>query len=324
MPTTEPLLMPEEKRLNLFPIRYPDIWSRYKQALAAFWVAGEIDLSKDPDDWARLTDEERHFVSMVLAFFANADGVVNDNLAERFGREVAVREAKCFYDLQKSVENVHNETYSLLIETYIACPVERDRLLHAVDHFPCVAAKATWAQQWIESSDSFATRLVAFAVVEGIFFSGSFCAIYWLKQRNLLPGLCASNALIARDEGMHQEFAAHLYATHLVEKLDDATVHAIVGDAVRHEKAFICGALPVALIGMNADDMETYIEFVADRLLVQLGHPKLYEASNPFEFMALIGLESKANFFEQRVTEYQKVGARVEAGGHTFDTCADF
>ena len=321
----EPLLCEEEKRTNIFPIRHPRIWERYKQALAALWVAGEVDLSRDAEDWARLTDDERHFVSMVLAFFANADGIVNDNLAERFGREVQIREAKFFYDLQKTMENVHNEMYSLLIDTYIADAAERDRLLHAVDHFPCVARKAEWARRWIDAEDaSFAERLVAFAVVEGVFFSGSFCAIFWLKGRGLLPGLCTSNSLIARDEGMHQDFAALLYAEMVRGKLSDARAHEIVGDAVAHEKEFICDALRVALIGMNAADMATYIEFVADRLLAQLGHPPLYGAVNPFDFMALQGLETKTNFFESRESTYQKAGARVREGDHTFATDAAF
>ena len=323
----EPLLSPAEARTNLFPIRYPRIWDRYRQALSAFWGAGEVDLSRDRDDWERLTPDERHFVSMVLAFFANADGIVNDNLAERFGREVAVREAKCFYDLQKTMENIHNEMYSLLIDTLVDDAAQRDRLLHAVDHYDCVRRKAAWARRWIDAPDaSFAERLVAFAVVEGVFFSGSFCAIFWLKQRGLLPGLCQSNTLIARDEGMHQDFAVLLYTDHVRGRLSDATAHAIVGDAVEHEKAFICGALPVSLIGMNADDMAAYIDFVADRLLVQLGHPPLTRAANPFEFMALQGLETKTNFFEGRESAYQKAGARAaaEGGQHTFAVDADF
>jgi ribonucleotide reductase beta subunit family protein with ferritin-like domain len=325
MAAPEPLLDAAEARTNLFPIRYPRVWDRYKQALAAFWVAGEVDLSRDRDDWAKLTADERHFVSMVLAFFANADGVVNDNLSERFGREVAVREAKCFYDLQKTMENVHNEMYSLLIQTYVDDAARRDELLHAVDHFPCVARKAAWARRWIDSPDAtFAERLVAFAVVEGIFFSGSFCAIFWLKQRGLMPGLCQSNTLIARDEGMHQDFAALLYTEHVRARLADATAHALVGDAVAHEKEFICGSLPVSLIGMNADDMARYVEFVADRLLAQLGHPPLYGAANPFEFMALQGLETKTNFFEGRESAYQKVGARADGAHHTFAVDADF
>ena len=261
---------------------------------------------------------------MVLAFFAGADGLICDNLAERFGREVQIREARCFYDLQQVMENIHNEMYSLLIHTYVRDATQRDRLLHAVDHFECVRKKAEWVQQWIDSSASFATRLVAFAVVEGIFFSGSFCAIFWLKQRGLMPGLCVSNTLISRDEGMHQDFAVLLYNTMIMERLHDETVHALVKDAVAHETDFICGALPVSLIGMSSDDMATYIKFVADRLLVQLGHSKLYDATNPFDWMALQGLENKTNFFETRVSEYRKTGARVDSGNHTFALDAAF
>ena len=262
---------------------------------------------------------------MVLAFFANADGIVNDNLAERFGREVQIREARCFYDLQKTMENIHNEMYSLLIDTYMDDAVERDRHLHAIEHFECVRNKATWAQRWIESETaSFAERLVAFAVVEGIFFSGSFCAIFWLKTRGLMPGLCVSNTLIARDEGMHQEFATALYKRHIVHKLTDEVVHAIVRDAVVHETEFICQAIPVSLIGMNAESMATYIEFVADRLLDELGHPKLYHSLCPFDFMQLQGMEVKTNFFESREASYQKMGARVSAGDHRFATDAPF
>ena len=323
----EPLLAPEEKRYHILPIRYPRTWDLYKKAFAAFWTVGEVDLSKDVADWnERLTESERHFVSMVLAFFANSDGIVNDNLAERFGREVCLREAKCFYDFQKTMENVHNEMYSQLIATYIADDTARDRLFHALEHFPCVQKKAQWALRWIEDAEaSFAERLVAFAVVEGIFFSGSFCAIFWLRERRLMPGLCASNTLIARDEGMHQEFAAHLYRDLLVRKLSDATVHEIVRDAVAHETEFVCEALPVSLVGMNADDMSTYIRFVADRLLVQLGHPKLFHAPCPFEFMLTQGLETKANFFENRETSYRKAGARARPGeDHTFGLDAAF
>ena len=317
--------MPEEKRTNLFPIRYKDIWDMYKTALASQWVAGEVDLSKDKADWGRLSKDEQHFVSMVLAFFANADGIVNDNLVERFGREVQVREARCFYDLQKFMENIHNEMYSLLIATYIEDPAEQDKLLHATEHFECVARKAKWAQTWIESEDaSFAERLVAFAVVEGIFFSGSFCAIFWLKSRGLMPGLCVSNTLISRDERMHQDFAALLYNRYVRNKLTDERVHTIVGDAVAHEKDFICDAIPVSLIGMNSASMASYIEFVADRLLIQLGHPKLFHQSNPFEFMNLQGMETRTNFFESRESTYQKKGARVVAGDHNFSLDANF
>jgi len=325
MTQREILLMADEKRTNLFPIRYDDIWDMYKNALAAHWVAGEVDLSRDKADWARLTADERHFVSMVLAFFANADGIVNDNLAERFGREVQIREARCFYDLQKSMENIHNEMYGLLIGTYIEDAAEQDRLHHATEHFECVARKAQWAQRWIESTEaSFAERLVAFAVVEGIFFSGSFCAIFWLKSRGLMPGLCVSNTLISRDEGMHQDFAALLYKKYVRHKLTDERVHTIVGDAVAHEKHFVCEAIPVSMIGMNATAMATYIEYVADRLLVQLGHPRMFDASNPFDFMHLQGMETRTNFFESRESTYQKKGARVVAGDHQFSLDAAF
>ena len=323
-PTDEPLLRPEERRLTLFPVRHPDLFDRYKQALASFWTAGEVDLSHDPADWKRLTADERHFVSHVLAFFASADGIVNDNLAERFCVDVQVREAKLFYDLQKTMENIHSEMYSLLIETLVDDAAERDRLFHAVEHVPCVRKKAAWAQRWIDSSDSFAARLVAFAVVEGVFFSASFCAIFWLKQRGILPGVCASNLLIARDEGMHQRFATHLYNRHLVHKLPVAVVHEIVGDAVDHEVEFVRDALPVALINMNADDMTEYVRFVADRLLCELGVPMLFHASNPFPFMAMIGVETKTNFFEQRVTDYRKQGARPKADDHSFALDAAF
>ena len=316
------LLDPQEHRLQLFPLRHDDLWRRYKRALASFWVAGEVDLSKDGADWKKLTDGERHFVSHVLAFFAAADGIVNDNLAERFGREVQLREAKCFYDLQKTMENIHSEMYSLLIDTLIHDADERERLFHAVERVPCVAKKARWAQRWISSTEaSFAERLVAFAVVEGIFFSGSFCAIFWLKKRGLMPGLCVSNTLIARDEGMHQEFATHLYARHLEEKLEASRVHAIVRDAVEHETEFCRDALPVSLLGMNADDMASYIQFVADRLLSELGVEPIFHASNPFDWMELLALENKTNFFEHRSSEYRKSGASSD---HLFAMDDDF
>ena len=322
--SNELLLRAEEKRQCVFPIRYPKIWDFYKQALASFWVAAEVDLSKDARDWKTLTDDERHFISHVLGFFASADGIVNDNLAERFGNEVCIREAKFFYDLQKTMENVHNEMYSLLIDTLITDPVEKDRLLHAAESIPCVQSKAQWAQRWIDSQESFAARLVAFAVVEGIFFSGSFCDIFWLKKRGLMPGLAISNTLIARDEGMHQQFATHLYSEMLKKKLPEKTVHDIVSDAVKHEIAFCTDALPVSLIGMNAKDMGQYIMFVADRLLDELGVPKLYHATNPFDWMELIALENKTNFFEHRVSEYQKVGASNNVHDYSFDLNSDF
>ena len=301
-PTDEPLLRPEERRLTLFPVRQPALFDRYQQALASFWTAGEDDPPR-PGRLEALTADERHFVR-TLAFFASADGIVNDNLAERFCVDVQVREAKLFYDLQKTMENIHSEMYSLLIETLVDDAAERDRLFHAVEHVPCVRKKAAWAQRWIDSSDSFAARLVAFAVVEGVFFSASFCAIFWLKQRGILPGVCASNLLIARDEGMHQRFATHLYSRHLVHKLPVAVVHEIVGDAVDHEVEFVRDALPVALINMNADDMTEYVRFVADRLLCELGVPMLFHASNPFPHGHDRG--DRTNFFEQRVTDYRK------------------
>lgn len=320
---SEYLLCPEEKRHVLFPIRNEDLWDRYKKALASFWVVGEVDLSSDLRDWKALNEGEKHFVSHVLAFFAASDGIVNENLAERFGREVQLLEAKCFYDLQKTIENIHSEMYSTLIATYVDDEAERTRLFDAAKTLPCVQRKAEWALRWIESSSSFAERLVAFAVVEGIFFSGSFCAIFWLKKRGLLPGLCHSNELISRDEGMHQEFATHLYSSVLTHKLDHGTVHEIVRGAVAEEINFCTEALPVDLIGMNSRDMGDYIRFVADRLLVQLGVPPLYHAANPFDWMQLLSLQGKTNFFERRVGEYQKAGAR-ETGGHQFATDAEF
>lgn len=321
----EPLLQPEEARLNLLPIRHPDLWHKYKEAFAAFWTPGEVDLSKDPDDWKTLAVEEKHFLSYVLAFFSQADGIVTDNLADRFSSEVQYREAKCFYGFQMAMENVHNEMYSLLIESLIPDASERDKLLHAIEHIPCVAKKARWAQRWMTSSESFATRLIAFAVVEGIFFSGSFCSIFWIKQRGILPGLCASNTLIARDEGMHQRFATTLYRDHVRSKLPVETVHEIVRDAVAHEVEFCCEALPVSMIGMNAEDMAEYIRFVADRLLSELDVPMLYHAKCPFDFMKTLGAHLKTNFFEERVTEYQKVGAVINAtDSYVFDTDADF
>lgn len=323
--TCEPLLCEEARRLNIFPIQHPDLWAYYKRALSAFWPTGDVDLSKDPSDWKKLSDAERHFFSHVLAFFACADGIVSDNLAARFGQEVKVREAIFFYDLQKSVENIHNEMYSLLIDTLITEPAERDRLFHAVEKVPCVRKKAEWATRWIDSSDSFATRLVAFAVVEGVFFSASFCSIYWLKSRgNLMPGLCASNILIARDEGMHQEFACHLYRTMVQEKLPEETVHEIVREAVAHEEEFCVEALPVSLIGMNAADMVQYVRYVADNLLGMLGVEKLYHVECPFDFMSTLGLQEKTNFFEHRSTEYQLSGATAKAESHVFDLETDF
>ena len=319
----EPLLCEEAKRYVLFPVRHAEAYAWYKRIRAASWEVGEVDLSHDLGDWGRLTADERHFVSHVLAFFAASDGIVNENLAERFGREIQALEFKMFYDEQKTQENVHSEMYSTLIMTYVRDEATRAHLFDAIDTIPCVRRKALWAQKWIASPDSFATRLVAFAVVEGIFFSGSFCAIFWLKRRGLMPGLCHSNELISRDEGMHQEFACYVYAQ-LARRLDHAVVHAIVSEAVEEECAFCTEALPVALIGMNAGDMAQYIRFVADRLLTQLGAPKLYHATNPFDWMELLSLEGKTNFFERRVGEYQKAGAKATGGAHEFSVDAEF
>jgi len=303
----EPILMENKQRFVLFPIKHPQVWEMYKKAEASFWTAEEIDLAHDMTDWEKLTKDEKHFISNVLAFFAASDGIVNENLCERFASEVQLPEARCFYGFQIAMENIHSETYSLLIDTYIKDRVQRDHLFNAIETIPCVQKKAAWALKWISNSGRFAERLVAFAVVEGIFFSGSFCAIFWLKKRGLMPGLTFSNELISRDEGMHCDFACLLYSM-LDERLSDEQLHAIICDAVTHEKEFLCEALPVDLIGMNSKMMAQYIEFVADRLLVALGAPKVYNTVNPFDWMELISLQGKTNFFEKRVGEYQKAG----------------
>ena len=279
----EPVCAPDESRFSLFPIQHPDLWNSYKQHVASFWTAEEIDLSADLDDWQeKLNDNERYFISMVLAFFAGADGIVVENLAERFCREVTIPEARCFYGFQMAMESIHQETYCLLIDTYITDPHDRDVLFAAHTKVPSVAKKAQWAQRYIAAQVSFAERLVAFAVVEGIFFSGAFCAVFWLKKRGLMPGLTFSNELISRDEGLHCSFAVQLYSK-LEHKLPEQQIHSLVGDAVEVEKAFICDALPVNLIGMNSDLMSQYIEFVADRLLTDLGYRPLYNSKNPFD-----------------------------------------
>lgn len=297
----------DQGRFSLFPIEHSDLWSMYKQHVASFWTADEVDLSADLNDWENvLSDDERHFVSMVLAFFAGADGIVLENLAERFCREVTVPEARCFYGFQMAMESVHQETYCLLIDTYVKDPRARKRLFSAHTDVPSVRDKARWAQRFIERG-SFAERLVAFAAVEGVFFSGSFCAVFWLKKRGLMPGLTFSNELISRDEGLHCDFACALYSK-LVRRLSTARAHEILGEAVDVEKAFVRDALPVSLIGMNAHLMGKYIEFVADRMLKDLGHDPLYNTKNPFDWMDMISLEGKTNFFEKRVAEYQKSG----------------
>jgi ribonucleoside-diphosphate reductase beta chain len=320
----EPILHENKNRFVLFPIEHNDIWSFYKKAEASFWTAEEIDLEADLVDWNdKLNDDERHFVKHVLAFFAASDGIVNENLAENFVAEVQYTEAKFFYGFQIMMENIHSETYSLLIDTYIKDTAEKDVLFNAIDTLDCVKKKAKWALNWIES-DSFAERLIAFAAVEGIFFSGSFCSIFWLKKRGLMPGLTFSNELISRDEGLHCDFACLLYNSHVVNKLPEERIRQIITDAVDIEKDFVTDALPVKLIGMNADLMGQYIEFVADRLLVELGCSKVYNASNPFDFMEMISLQGKTNFFEKRVAEYQKAGVMGDKSSHAFTTDADF
>jgi ribonucleoside-diphosphate reductase beta chain len=303
----EPILKENKNRFVLFPIQHADIWEFYKKSEASFWTAEEIDLQQDLTDWETLTDNERHFISHVLAFFAASDGIVNENLAENFVAEVQYTEAKFFYGFQIAMENIHSETYSLLIDTYIKDPKEKDNLFNAIDTLDCVKKKAEWALRWIDKG-SFAERLIAFAAVEGIFFSGSFCSIFWLKKRGLMPGLSFSNELISRDEGMHCDFACLLYNNHIVNKMPESTVVEIIKDAVEIEKEFVSDALPVRLIGMNSDLMCEYIEFVADRLLLSLGCKKIYGSANPFDFMEMISLQGKTNFFEKRVSDYQKAG----------------
>ncbi|KAG0456653.1 hypothetical protein HPP92_024441 [Vanilla planifolia] len=312
----------------MFPIRFPQIWEMYKKAEASFWTAEEVDLSQDLRHWEHtLTSEERHFVTHVLAFFAASDGIVLENLAGRFMCEVQLPEARAFYGFQIAIENIHSEMYSLLLETYIKDSAAKSRLFRAIETIPCVARKAEWALRWIDASETFAERLLAFACVEGIFFSGSFCAIFWLKKRGLMPGLTFSNELISRDEGLHCDFACLLYSL-LNAKLSEERVREIVADAVDIEKEFVCDALACALVGMNADLMSRYIEFVADRLLGALNYSKMYEASNPFDWMELISLQGKTNFFEKRVGEYQKASVMSSLNGngaiHEFRMDDDF
>ncbi|HKR05518.1 MAG TPA: ribonucleoside-diphosphate reductase small subunit [Bacteroidia bacterium] len=306
----EILLEENKDRFVLLPIKYPAIWEMYKKHEQSFWTAEEIDLHPDLKDWGKINDDERHFIKHVLAFFAASDGIVNENLAVNFMKEVQLPEARCFYGFQIMMENIHSETYSLLIDTYIQDPAEKDKLLHAIDTIPCVQRKAEWALRWINNG-SFAERLVAFAAVEGIFFSGSFCSIFWLKKRGLMPGLSFSNELISRDEGLHCDFACLLYGM-LDKKLSQEKIYSIIRDAVECEHEFVTDALPVSLIGMNAKLMCQYIEFVADRLLMSLGYPKIYNSLNPFDFMEMISLQGKTNFFEKRVSEYKKSGVNVD------------
>jgi len=303
----EKILKENPNRFVLFPIRHEDIWAFYKKAEASFWTAEEIDLYQDIRDWERLNDGERHFIKHVLAFFAASDGIVNENLAENMVNEVQYTEAKFFYGFQIMMENIHSETYSLLIDTYIKDKKEQDMLFNAIDTIPSIKKKAEWALRWIDSA-SFVERLVAFAAVEGIFFSGSFCSIFWLKKRGLMPGLSFSNELISRDEGLHCDFAVHLYNNHITNKLPQERVKEILLSALEIEKEFITESLPVSLIGMNKDLMSQYLEYVTDRLLVDFKIPKHFNSSNPFDFMQNIALENKTNFFEKRVAEYAKSG----------------
>jgi ribonucleoside-diphosphate reductase beta chain len=325
MTAIEPILQENKNRFVIFPIKHHDIWEWYKKMEASFWTAEEIDLSQDLNDWNnKLNDDERYFVKHILAFFAASDGIVNENLAENFVSEVQYAEAKFFYGFQIMMENIHSETYSLLIDTYVKDEAEKDELFNALDVFPAIKKKADWALKWIESP-SFAERLIAFAAVEGIFFSGAFCSIYWLKKRGLMPGLTFSNELISRDEGVHCDFAVHLHNHHLVNKVPKERIRSIIVDALNIEREFITESLPVSLIGMNAGLMTQYLEFVADRLLVELGCDREYNTANPFDFMDMISLQGKTNFFEKKVAEYQKAGVMntdVEAQKITFD--ADF
>jgi ribonucleoside-diphosphate reductase beta chain len=307
----EHILQENKDRFVMFPLKYHDIWEMYKQAEHSFWTAEEIDLAQDLTDWnEKLNADEKHFIKMVLAFFAASDGIVNENLAENFLKEVQYPEAKSFYGFQIAMENVHSETYSLLIDTYIKDSEEKDRLFHAIDNFPSIMKKADWALKWI-NSESFAERLVAFAAVEGIFFSGSFCSIFWLKKRGLMPGLAFSNELISRDEGLHCQFATLLHNRYVQNKVSPERIQEIICSAVDIEREFITESLPVSLIGMNSKLMEQYIEFTADFWLQALGCQKVYNVENPFDFMDMISLQGKTNFFEKRVAEYQKVSDKA-------------
>ena len=325
MANIEPILQENKNRFVIFPIKHHDIWDWYKKMEASFWTAEEIDLSQDLNDWNnKLNDEERYFIKHILAFFAASDGIVNENLAENFVNEVQYAEAKFFYGFQIMMENIHSETYSLLIDTYVKDETERDDLFNALEVFPAIKKKADWALKWIES-DSFAERLIAFAAVEGIFFSGAFCSIYWLKKRGLMPGLTFSNELISRDEGVHCDFAVHLHNHHLVNKVPKDRIREIIVDALKIEREFITESLPVSLIGMNATLMTQYLEFVADRLLVELGCDREYNTSNPFDFMDMISLQGKTNFFEKKVAEYQKAGVmNTDSDAQKISFDADF
>tara|TARA_B110001469_G_scaffold61203_1_gene58730 strand:+ start:182 stop:1171 length:990 start_codon:yes stop_codon:yes gene_type:complete len=324
--STEPILTESGNRYVLLPIQHNNLFNLYKKALASFWTVEEVDLSKDMNDWYKLSKDEQHFIKNILAFFAGSDGIVLENLAVRFMSEIKCSEAMCFYGFQIAMENIHSEMYSLLIDTYIRDTNEKNHLFNAIDTIPSVSKKANWAIKWINDKDSnFATRVVAFAAVEGIFFSGSFCAIFWLKKRGLMPGLTSSNELISRDEGMHTDFAVEIYNM-LENRLSQETINEIITKAVSIEKEFIIDSIPCKLIGMNSELMSQYIEFVADRLLVQLGYDKVYNASNPFNFMEMISLEGKTNFFEKRVMDYSKANVNSDSSSNSraFSLDAEF
>jgi len=319
----ELLLKPNPRRFVILPIQFKDIWDMYKKQEACFWTAEEIDLGQDLKDWLSLTDDERHFIKNVLAFFAASDGIVLENLGAKFMSEVQLPEARAFYGFQIMMENIHSETYSLLIDTYISDATEREGLFNAIEHVPAVKKKAEWALKWINDTNCFAERLIGFCIVEGLLFSGSFCAIFWMKKRGLMPGLTFSNELISRDEGLHADFACHLYSM-LENKLPEDIVHSMFREAMEVETNFIIDSLPCKLIGMNSESMIEYIQFVADRLLTSLGYSKIYNSTNPFDFMELISVQGKTNFFEKRVGEYQKAGVMADRAEQRFDLETDF
>jgi len=314
----EPILQENKNRFVIFPIQHDDIWQWYKKQEASFWTAEEIDLHQDVVDWKKLSDDERYFLKHILAFFAASDDIVNENLAENFVNEVQYSEAKFFYGFQIMMENIHSEMYSLLIDTLVDNDKEKDELFNALERFPAIKKKADWALRWIDS-ESFAERLIAFAAVEGIFFSGAFCSIFWMKKRGLLPGLATSNEFISRDEGLHRDFACHLHNNHLVNKVPQERIVQILSEALDIEREFITESLPVNLIGMNSKLMSEYLEFVTDHLLETLNCPKVYNTANPFDFMDMISLEGKTNFFEKRVSEYKKAGVGEEQSDHNID-----
>jgi ribonucleoside-diphosphate reductase beta chain len=323
MSESEYITNPENNRMTIYPIRHPEIWSHYKKQQAAFWTAEEVDWSRDADDFIKLNENEQHFIKMILAFFSSSDTIVNMNLGERFTQDVQLREAIVCYNWQMAMENIHSEAYSLQIDNVVKDPVEKAKLFNAIKEYPCIKEKADWAFKWIKSDKNFAHRLIAFAIVEGIFFSGSFCAIFWFKKRNLMSGLCSSNELIARDEGLHAQFAILLYGM-IKNKISENEIHEMFKEAVDIETKFIVESLPCALLGMNDKLMTQYIQFVADRLLVQLNYKKIWFVSNPFPFMESISMEGKTNFFEARPTQYQKSAILNVSRGTVFELSDDF